>query len=836
MFYLSLYWHFGYQLLQFSKLIFKIKIHLKYLKFTYHERAHIHHITSQQPTLLSSSCSCSCSCSHSLAVTTLLVMAMDVAVAPSGADAGPQLRSFQRKILELAREQNVVMVGSTGIGKTFVAIALLAEQDYASGKRAVFMAPTRQLVLQITAKVRLLSTLPCRAYYGREVELWDEQTWASELRATRVLVCTPDVVRNVVEKGYVPITRINLLVFDECHHVTKRHPYAQLMKMYERANASAMPRIFGATACPTKGCAEALHATLERVELSEAQMTQFAAAAPVVYEVYAKAPVRDDGPAPHSAMDVEAMLQQGMTADDARVCAALWVELSDVKALQVVAKLLKKGRSNADASAREKLVRKFVRSCFVIFTTLGAWCYYRFVELEIERLAMAASLLLAVPGSMFGLDKDAVATLLLLQAKRSACAFAATPKVAKIEALVRMQLFGVADNDNEAMADAASDDEDEDVRDGGASARAAAFLMAAIVGDDDDSSDGEDDTDASASGSPQASASKPRLQGIVFVHTRMECRVLTEYLNDKFAADTASDSEDNDAEDMGDEQQHPLASATPRAPSLCACMLGQSMVSDTASFNLPTFQKTLKDFETGATRILVSTSVSAEGVDFPLCSFIVVADRVMTPRMFIQLRGRARHEDGVVYYLGEDGNADQALQFKQLAAQAQAIHGLDFSHDKDASLLSLPRSIAADRLIGHPFTPDETTLVIDATGAKLDLDSSVQTINQFCQSLPPALFTVDCKRMYAYNGSTHGKTPIFQCTLTLPPELELAPFTSAFMLSKAMAKASAAFVAGRTLWERGLLDDSLNSVYRKAKSKAAQSSRQLDFFLGRLNQ
>ncbi|GLE09164.1 hypothetical protein PINS_up020755 [Pythium insidiosum] len=101
------------------------------------------------------------------------------------------LRSFQLAVLEKARERNVVLVGATGIGKTFVAISLLCEQDYSAGRRAFFMAPTRQLVWQITAKIRERTTLRVGAFCGRSMDLWDAQDWAREMALYRVFVCTP---------------------------------------------------------------------------------------------------------------------------------------------------------------------------------------------------------------------------------------------------------------------------------------------------------------------------------------------------------------------------------------------------------------------------------------------------------------------------------------------------------------------------------------------------------------------------------------------------------------------------------------------------------------------
>lgn len=766
-------------------------------------------------------------------------------MSPNGASGGTgyqtPLRDFQREIVELAREQNVVMVGDTGIGKTFVAIALLSEQDYSDDKRAFFLAPTRQLVVQITSKIQRTSMLVCKAYFGQEVELWDEHRWERELRSTRVFVCTPEIVRNIIEKGYVNMNRINLLVFDECHHVTKRHPYAQLIKMYDTSDAENMPRIFGTTACPTKRCAETLHATLKKVELDDVETTEYAATAPIIFETYPKQQVGSEAdvivPAGMHAL-VQAM-QAGLTKDmeeeEARICAMLLAELQEVKVLEVYGKLLKKGRgkSTHDDEKRAKLVKKFVRSCFNIYKNLGAWCYYRFVELEIERLATSASLLIAIPGSMFGLDKDAVKTILLLKAKRSNCNFAATTKVAKIEDLIRTRLLVPSSETPSEVKEDGDDDDDSDSESG--SDRATNFLLSLIPVDDGTPSNDNEDNRIIEEEEVKKKQQQP-LQGIVFVHTRSECRVLSDYLNEKFAEEAAAAA---GSDDEHEEDEDSNASSNPdfvvASNNICACMLGQANVSDTAAYNLPGFQSILSDFESGKTRLLISTSVSVEGVDFPLCGLILVSDRINTPRMLIQLRGRARHEDGVVYYLAEEDDLGHKVHFRQLMLEADAINRLDFSHDKEGSLLSLPRSVAAESLQGHMYFPEESKFQIESTGAILDLDSSIQCVNQFCQALPANLFTVDFKGMYSYTQSVQGKTPIFKSKLDLPAELEVGPFESEFVFSKTLAKASVAFQACRTLWEKGLLDDSLNSVYRKSKGKIARSNQNLGFFLDRIN-
>ncbi|CEG44838.1 endoribonuclease dicer homolog 1-like [Plasmopara halstedii] len=678
-----------------------------------------------------------------------------------------ELRAFQREVLELAREKNVVMVGETGIGKTFLAIALLSEQDYSGDRRAFFMAPTRQLVVQITAKIRQTSTLRVNSYCGRTADLWDATQWERELQLTRVFVCTPEIVRNVLLKGYVSLSRMNLLVFDECHHVTKRHPYAQVIKMFNQETLSSMPRIFGTTACPTRHCAEKLHAEMKKVELDKSQIAEFAAAAPMIYETF---PVQQSW--------VEGEKTDG--SNTAWIYESIEKELAEVKAVAVLKKLIRKGKSDAAADPKklEKATKKFTQNCITIYKNLGPWCYYRFVEIEIHRLAIAASLLITIPGSMFGLDRDAVKTMLLLAGKRSTCDFACSAKVQKVEEILRTQLFGEEDGVDE-VAGAELDDSD-----GLDSDDEPNNLL--VSGEKNSTSIEENETQV-----PRTKRSCLNLQGVVFVDTRTECRVLSDFFNDKFS--TEKETEECEVEPSAELNG---ANSEEMKDELFASILGRASRNDTASFQMPKMETILKKFESGSIRVLISTAVSAEGIDFPQCGLIVVMDRVETARKLMQLKGRARHEDGVVYYLAEEGDLAHEVYFKQLLREVEVINQLEFSKEKVETLYQQPRSIAAE-MMGAGVHRIE----IESTGAVLDLDSSIACINQFCQSLPTRLFTVNVKQLYSV---TEARNP---------------------MPSKASARASAAFSACQKLLEQHLIDDSLNSIYRTSKVKSSSNDQ-----------
>jgi hypothetical protein len=58
--------------------------------------------------------------------------------------------------------------------------------------------------------------------------------------------------------------------------------------------------------------------------------------------------------------------------------------------------------------------------------------------------------------------------------------------------------------------------------------------------------------------------------------------------------------------------------------------------------NSTVLQERLEEFKKGTINLLISTSVSEEGIDVAACNCVVRFDRVETPVSVIQSRGRAR--------------------------------------------------------------------------------------------------------------------------------------------------------------------------------------------------
>src|SRR5438046_3060049 len=78
--------------------------------------------------------------------------------------------------------------------------------------------------------------------------MWSEDMWFKEFRKNGVLVMTPAIFNSVVSHGFLPLVRVNLMVFDECHRATGDDPYVSIMKLYKNLPELDRPKILGLTA------------------------------------------------------------------------------------------------------------------------------------------------------------------------------------------------------------------------------------------------------------------------------------------------------------------------------------------------------------------------------------------------------------------------------------------------------------------------------------------------------------------------------------------------------------------------------------------------------------
>lgn len=171
-------------------------------------------------------------------------------------------RPYQQDLFEKAKESNTICVLPTGSGKTLVSCLLIS---YVKGlkenenKKTLFLVPTRPLVVQQRDYIEAYFKDTNQDYtvgsYGSNAEdvvTLDEnvsEVSGLDWKSRDVYVSTPQVVLSAMQHSDLRIENIDLIVFDECHHARKDHPYRLIVSdFYKPCDAKARPRMLGLTA------------------------------------------------------------------------------------------------------------------------------------------------------------------------------------------------------------------------------------------------------------------------------------------------------------------------------------------------------------------------------------------------------------------------------------------------------------------------------------------------------------------------------------------------------------------------------------------------------------
>lgn len=180
-------------------------------------------------------------------------------------------RSYQQLLFEQAKENNVIAVLNTGTGKTLVSVLLMrhivaaAISDEGPRKCMIFVVPTIPLVCQQAWYIRANSPLNVAYFWGGNGDRnsASRESWTAIFSKADVIVLTAGMLLSLLDKGVVAITSISLIIFDECHHTKKDHPYNLVMRNhYHRCSVESRPKIFGMTASPVAANTEASKAIM----------------------------------------------------------------------------------------------------------------------------------------------------------------------------------------------------------------------------------------------------------------------------------------------------------------------------------------------------------------------------------------------------------------------------------------------------------------------------------------------------------------------------------------------------------------------------------------------
>uniref|UniRef100_A0A8C7LEL2 ribonuclease III n=1 Tax=Oncorhynchus kisutch TaxID=8019 RepID=A0A8C7LEL2_ONCKI len=670
-------------------------------------------------------------------------------------------RKYQVELLEAALEHNTIVCLNTGSGKTFIAVLLTKELSHQirgdlveQGKRTVFLVNAASSVIQQAASVRTHSDLQVGEYMCVEkTSSWSREKWSQEMIENQVLVMTCHIFLHVLKSGVLPLWKLNLVVFDECHLAITDHPYREIMKLCEGCPCS--PRILGLTASILNGKCDPSELeqkiqNLEQILRSNAET----ATDLVVLDRYASQPR-------------EVVLDCGPYLDKSGLSEHLLSELDE--ALHFLNDCnIPVLREDRDPTFISKQV---LSDCRAVLLVLGPWCadkvagimvrelqkYIKHEQEEINRkfLLFTDTILRKVHALCEELFSPASLDLKFV-----------TPKVIRLLEILheykpfeRQQFESVEwyNNRNEDNYVSWSDSEDED-----------------------------EDEEVEVKEKPEANFPSPFtniLCGIIFVERRYTAVVLNRLIKE-------AGKQDPELAYISSNfiTGHSIGKNQPRNKQMEVEFRKQEEV--------------LRKFRAHETNLLIATSIVEEGVDIPKCNLVVRFDLPTEYRSYVQSKGRARAPVSNYIMLAE---SERTKTFEEDLKTYKAIEKiLRNKCSKAAGVGDFEvEPVQDDDNILPPYV-----LRSEEGGPRVTINTAIGHINRYCARLPSDPFThlaPKCKTKELKDGR-------YQSTLYLPINSPLRVPVGPIMNCARLAEKAVALLCCENLHKKGELDDHLMPV------------------------
>ena len=138
-------------------------------------------------------------------------------------------RHYQMAIAQSCLKKSTLVVLPTGLGKTVIALMVVAETLRTKRGQILFMAPTKPLVEQHARFLRkhLIADDPV-VFTGEVPPEKRKEMWGK----SQIIVATPQVVTNDLVSGQIDLNSISLIVFDEVHRAVGDYAYVFIGERY----------------------------------------------------------------------------------------------------------------------------------------------------------------------------------------------------------------------------------------------------------------------------------------------------------------------------------------------------------------------------------------------------------------------------------------------------------------------------------------------------------------------------------------------------------------------------------------------------------------------------
>lgn len=157
-----------------------------------------------------------------------------------------EFRQYQYNIANSAADASTLVVLPTGLGKTIIALLVLAKELKKKNNKILFLSPTKPLVNQHAQFLKKFLTVDDSiVVFTGEVspekrkEMWD---------SNRIIVSTPQVIENDLISKRINLNDISLVIYDEVHRAVGNYSYVFISDMYRKQRDARLS--LGMTASP----------------------------------------------------------------------------------------------------------------------------------------------------------------------------------------------------------------------------------------------------------------------------------------------------------------------------------------------------------------------------------------------------------------------------------------------------------------------------------------------------------------------------------------------------------------------------------------------------------
>ena len=160
-----------------------------------------------------------------------------------------EFREYQINIAGSSSKENTLLVLPTGLGKTIVAMILIAKKlkTENSDNKILFLAPTKPLVIQHAQFLKQFLTIDEESitiFTGEISPVERKKLWSK----SKIIISTPQVIENDLLSKRLDLKDTSFIVFDEAHHAVGKYSYVFISEIYRKQKEDG--HVLGMTASP----------------------------------------------------------------------------------------------------------------------------------------------------------------------------------------------------------------------------------------------------------------------------------------------------------------------------------------------------------------------------------------------------------------------------------------------------------------------------------------------------------------------------------------------------------------------------------------------------------